>query len=143
MTRWLVAALLLGALAGCGSGESSNPSIPRIENAWVRAADSSATTAAYLTLFNDANGPYSVVAATGLLCDDIQMHETVRNGALTSMRETALLTAPPHGKLEFKPGGNHLMLIGLRQKLVAGQMTHFTLLLQNGSTISVDAEVRD
>lgn len=141
--RWLVAALVLGAQAGCGSGESSNPSNPRIENAWVRAADSSATTAGYLTLFNDASGPYHIVAATGLLCDDIQMHETVHDGTLTSMRETSLLIAPPHGKLEFKPGGNHLMLIGLRRKLVAGQMTHFTLLLQNGSTIIVDADVRE
>ncbi len=141
--RWLVALLAALLMASCGSGESSNPSIPRIKNAWVRAADSSATTAAYLTLSNDANGPYYIVAATGLLCDDIQMHETVHDGALSRMRETTLLIAPAHGRLEFKPGGNHLMLIGLRHKLVAGQMTHFTLLLQNGSTIIVDAEVRE
>ena len=141
--RWRVGLLAALLLAGCDSRESSNPSIPRIENAWVRAADSCATTAAYLTLFNDANGPYSIVAATGSLCDDIQMHETVHDGALSRMRETTLLIAPPHGRLEFKPGGNHLMLIGLRHKLIAGQMTHFTLLLQNGSTIIVDADVRE
>jgi len=138
--RWLAGVIVLGALAGCGD---SGPSVDRVENAWVRAADSSATTAGYLTLYNNADGPYRIVAATGLLCDDIQMHETVHNGALTSMRETSLLIAPPHGKLEFKPGGNHLMLIGLRKKLEPGQMTRFTLLMDNGGVIEVVAEVRE
>jgi len=138
--RWLAAALLMGALAGCGD---SGPAVPRIENAWVRAADSSATTAGYFTLHNDANGELVVVSATGLLADDIQVHETVHDGGMASMREASRLVAPAHGKLEFKPGGNHLMLIGLRKSLAPGAIARFTLLLENGGTIEVEAEVRE
>jgi len=138
-------ALLLAVLAfaGCSSRGSSNPSIPRIENAWVRAADSSATTAGYFTLHNTSKGPYSIVAAAGLLCDDIRLHESVHDGALTSMREITSLVVPAGGKVEFKPGGNHAMLIGLRQKLEPGRIVRFTLLLENGGTIEIEAEVRE
>lgn len=137
----VISALML--LAGCGSQNDSGPAIPRIENAWVRAADSSATTAGYFTLHNTAKGPYYIVAATGLLCDDIQLHETVQSGELTSMREISRLVVPAGGKVEFKPGGNHAMLIGLRKTLEPGQMTRFTLLLENGGTIEIEAEVRE
>lgn len=136
----LATMLAMAALSGCSD---SGPSIDRIENAWVRAADSSATTAGYFTFYNNAKGPYYIVAATGLLCDDIQLHETVQDGAVTRMQEITRLLVPAGGKVEFKPGGNHAMLIGLRQKLVAGQMTRYTLLLENGGTIEIEAEVRE
>lgn len=144
MKRSVLAAMsAMLVLAGCGSQGDSGPSIPRIENAWVRAADSSATTAGYFTLHNTAKGPYYIVAATGMLCDDIQLHETVHDGALTSMREISRLVVPAGGKVEFKPGSNHAMLIGLRQKLEPGDDVRFTLLLENGGTIEIEAEVRE
>ena len=136
----LATMLAMAALSGCSD---SGPSIDRVENAWVRAADSSATTAGYFTFYNNAKGPYSIVAATGLLCDDIQLHETVHDGALTSMREITRLVVPAGGKVEFKPGGNHAMLIGLRQRLEPGRTVRFTLLLENGGTIEIEAEVRE
>ena len=136
----LASMLVMAVLSGCGD---SGPSIDRVENAWVRAADSSATTAGYFTFHNNAKAPYYIVAATGLLCDDIQLHETVHEGEIMRMQEISRLVVPAGGKVEFKPGGNHAMLIGLRQKLVPGQMTRFTLLLENGGTIEIEAEVRE
>lgn len=132
--------LFLALLAGCTTHPKSTT--PTVKEAWVRAADSSATTAGYLTLVNPGATELAVVTATGLLCDELQMHETLRDGEVMHMRESSRLVAPPRGELVFAPGSNHFMLIGLRQRLEPGMRARFTLLLEDGGTIPVDAEVR-
>ncbi len=130
-------------LAACTSCTATPRNIaPRVKNAWVRAADSTQTTAGYLTLINEGDGELAVVAATGLLADEVQMHETIRTGNLVSMRESSRLVVPARGTLGFAPGSNHFMLIGLRHSLTPGSPVRFTLLFEDGSTLPVEAEVR-
>jgi len=63
-----------------------------------------------------------------------QLHQTV-NGQMSQMTEP--LVVPAHGTFELKPGGNHLMLMGLHQPIKAGETIDVTLELKDGSEIDL------
>jgi copper(I)-binding protein len=48
---------------------------------------------------------------------------------------------PAGGVLEFKPGGSHVMLVGLKQTLSEGQKIPITLTFAKAGAIKVDAKV--
>jgi copper(I)-binding protein len=133
----LVACLALPAIPGCGT-----PAPVRIERAWVRAADSAATTAAYFTLVNDGADSLHVTGLSGDVADAIAMHETVREGGMASMRETDLVDVAPRSRVAFEPGGRHVMLVGLRHRLLPGLPVNLTLHTSDGRELPVVAEVR-
>jgi len=110
-------AFALGAmlLAGC----ASKPAV-RAENAWIRAADSLGTTAAYMTVVNDGSRPVTVTGITGDCADRFQLHETVTEGSELSMHAVHSLDVPAHGTLELRPGGDHVMVMGLTRNLEPG-----------------------
>jgi periplasmic copper chaperone A len=43
--------------------------------------------------------------------------------------------------VEFKPGGYHIMLMGLKHRLEEGQMVPVTLSFEKGGTVKVEAKV--
>ena len=49
---------------------------------------------------------------------------------------------PPGARVELKPGGYHLMLIGLKQALGPGQTVTLTLVFERAGAIKARAEVR-
>jgi len=82
------------------------------------------------------------VGVDGTCAAMLRMHETVRRGAVFSMREVSHLVAPPHARLEFRPGGDHVMLTGLRATLEAGARVPLALRLRDGRVLPVVASVR-
>lgn len=138
--RAMLLALALSLLSGCTPAEPKPPL--RAEHAWVRAADSSGTTAGYLTLVNDSDHDVAMVGAETALAREVQMHETLHDGALSRMQQTTRLVVPAHGKLEFAPGGNHLMIMGLARTLEPGTRAGLALRIEDGRLVTMDAEVR-
>ncbi|HQR82827.1 MAG TPA: copper chaperone PCu(A)C, partial [Thiotrichales bacterium] len=51
------------------------------------------------------------------------------------------LTIPEKGSLELKPGGYHIMLIGVQQPSKAGDVIPIELTLDNGQKIMVNTSV--
>jgi hypothetical protein len=132
----LVACLAALAASGCG------PQAPvRIERAWVRAADSAGTTAAYFTLVNDGADSLHVTGVGGDVADAITLHETVREGGMVTMRETDRVDVAPHSRLAFAPGGRHVMLAGVRRRLTPGSNVNLALHTSSGAELQVVAEV--
>lgn len=138
--RPILAALLAAStvLHGCGARAPL-----RVEHAWVRAAGVGGTTAAYFELVNDRADSAVVTGVTGELAAALQMHETVRAHGVVSMREAARLVVPPHGRLAFAPGGDHVMLVALRRRLAPGDRANLTLLMSDGVQVVMVAEVRE
>ena len=129
--------IVLFAAAGCGS-----PSTVRVERVWIRAADSGATTAAYFTLINDTADTLHVTGVSGDVAEALSLHETLRAGGMVAMRETSRLAVPPHARLAFAPGGHHVMLAGLRRKLLPGMHVNLALHARNWPEVPLVAEVR-
>ena len=58
------------------------------------------------------------------------------------MRPVPAVPIPAGQMVTFTPGGAHIMLTGLKQKLVAGQSFPLTLTFAHAAPVTVDVKVR-
>jgi len=131
-------ALLLVALC------ASAPALAQVEveGAWSRATAPGATLAAgYMVLHNRAAAPDRLVSASSPLAARVETHVTVRDGEVLRMREVKGYEIPAQGSLALKPGGAHLMLVGIRQPLREGEKVPLTLRFEKSGEKQVELQV--
>lgn len=110
---------------------------------WVRAAPVSATTALYMTVCNKTTNAVSIVGIESAAAVTVELHETTRND------EGAAMMAPVEAydvaagdRTDLKPGGKHIMLIGLTADAMEGASVPYALTLADGTKVSGSAEAR-
>lgn len=145
-----VLAVAVAALAGCSTADGETE--PAAEQAaslnivdpWVKAAESGMS-AAFGTLENDGDAEITVVSAASGSSPMIELHETVADaaGQMVMQEKDGGFVVPAGGAYELTPGGNHLMLMGLEEAVVAGDEVSFVLELADGSTFEFTAAARD
>jgi len=116
----------------------------RIEQAWARATPAVApVAAAYLVVINDGDTPDRLLRIDSGIARRIEMHRTANENGVMRMRPIeGGAVIPARGRLEFAPGGNHLMLIGPVRPLVAGETFEATLVFERAGPRKVRFEVR-
>ena len=124
----------------------------QVEDAWARQApmmppmgQMSAATgngAIYVTLRNDGAGADALLGAASSAAEHVELHETIRDGAVMRMRPVAKLEVPAGGVLEMKPGGFHIMLINLKRALRPGDRVPVTLTFEHAAPVSLEVQVR-
>ena len=117
-----------------------------VSKAWVRATvPAQQVTGAFMTLSaNDMR----LIAARTPLAESVEIHEMSMDNNMMKMRQLSDGVFVPSGKsVELKPGGVHLMLMGLKQPMKAGTRVALTLTFlakdKKRSTVKVDAEVKE
>lgn len=136
----LVFAALL-TLSACGDdtpAEGSQAAGVAVASAWVKATDMPMS-AAFMVLSNSADEDVQIVGVTTDLTDRAELHQTVDE----KMSAVERLTIPAGGSLTLEPGGDHVMLMDLAEKIEPGQEVAFTLELEDGSTVDVEATAKE
>ena len=101
------------------SGAAFAEDVPiQVENAWLQAVPPVAeATAAYMRIRNRGPSSIRLIDASSAIATRIEPMITTRrqrNGQeVMGMESVDSLEIPPGGVLELKPGGSHLMLMGL------------------------------
>lgn len=138
----LVAACGAPALAACATGEP--PLGGRlVTSAWARPADSGATGGAYVTVLNADSVAVELVGATSPAAAATEVHETMQHEGMAHMMARPSVRIAPRDSLVMKPGGLHLMLVGLTRRLQAGDTIPVTLRFSTGDTLPVRVVVED
>lgn len=115
----------------------------RVEDAWARETPPGVSNgAAYLTLVNDAANKDWLVAAWGAVSETVELHTHLMEGDMIMMRQVERIEVDAGDRTVLEPGGKHLMLIGLKQPLVAGDRFPLTLEFEQNGEITVQFEVR-
>lgn len=137
--RTVIAAFALLALP---QAALAAPDGLKVSDAWVRFAPPVLKThGGYFTLTNSGAEPQELIAATSTAYDRVELHESrVANGVAT-MQRLESIEVPAGGKVEFMPGGLHLMLIGPKAPLAEGASVPLTLSFRSGAEIAVEAKV--
>lgn len=141
--KWLsalAATLALGlTVAGCaGAGEIE------VRSAWARSTPPGAAVGAvYLEIRNTGTGADRLRGITSTIARKTELHGTMMHGGMAHMRAVPELEVPAGATIRFEPGGLHVMLIGLREPLVAGQLFTLQLEFEHAGRHSVPVEVRD
>ena len=71
----------------------------------------------------------------------VELHTMAMVGDVMQMRQLDAIELPAGQKVEFKPGGLHLMLLGLKQPLAAGSKLPLTLRFEKASEQKVEMSV--
>jgi len=121
---------------------SQNASI-QVEKPWARATPGGASTGAvYMTLDNKSNAADRLVGASTDVAATVQVHEMSMENGTMKMREVAGgLAIPAGGSVVLKPGAYHVMLIGLKKPLKAGNSFPLTLKFEKAGEVAVTVPV--
>jgi hypothetical protein len=114
-----------------------------VENAWVRAAPpGAAVQAGYMTLRNRGHDAVTLVGARSVAFAGVEMHESVEDDGTRAMRPIGHLDLAAGGRVQFEPGGRHLMLVAPARDYRAGEAIRIVLVYEGGYEHGFDAEVR-
>ena len=131
---------ILWLLFGMGCSDRDISSVT-VKNAWVRQNIPPQTmTAAYLFIHN-RGAATALISASTPATEVAEIHVMTTDGNIMRMRKIDRLPIPENGSATLQPGGNHLMLIGLRRDLVPGDSLALTLTFANGYVQEVRAPV--
>ena len=137
-TAW---ALLAAALLLTGAQAADNAIVAR--DGWLRQPPSSSNEAAiYVVIENHTGARRSIVSGTSDVADKIELHEMKMDHMMMRMDPIPKVDIPANGKVTFDPSSLHIMLFGLKKKLVVGDMVTVNLMLDDGTTVPVTAVVR-
>ena len=84
----------------------------------------------------------ALIAASSSVSTATEVHESVMNGDQVTMREVDKIAVPAGKAVELKPGGYHVMFIGLKKPLTVGETVEVELTFEKAGKVTVTAEVR-
>src|SRR4051794_35322232 len=145
------------AVSACGSQESPSaaPSaagpaasagaqpVLVMKDQWVKTADSGMS-AAYGILMNTTDKDVTLVSVTSTASPMMELHETTMvDGKMAMKPKDGGFLIPARGSHEFKPGGDHLMLMDVKAPVKPGSEVTFTLTLKDGGIVRFTALGKD
>lgn len=116
-----------------------------VRNAWARAtAPGQAVAGVFMDL--SANRPMSVVGGASPASERVELHTMSMQDGVMVMRKVPEIKLPTGQAVQLKPGGLHVMLIGLKAPLQEGQTVPLTLEVRDAAgkvqQVQVEAQVR-
>ncbi len=114
-----------------------------VKDAYVRATPPGLpNSAAFMTLENNSSKDRAVVKATSSVAKIIELHTHDLKDGVLKMYQVPKITIPKNGYVSLKPGGFHVMFIGLYHPLKVGEHVTFTLEFDNGETKTITAPIK-
>jgi len=158
MSRILFSFLVtLVILTACATPVPAGPRV-HVENAWARPttagairggsatpemqgmsgiSESEMTSAVYFVIVNEGSQADTLIGASTDVAKVVEMHETQIKDDVAEMVPVSHVDIPARGRIEFKPGGYHVMLIGLTQDLKVGETLKLTLQFEKSGAIAL------
>ncbi|MCA0432901.1 MAG: copper chaperone PCu(A)C [Proteobacteria bacterium] len=100
------------------------------------------TGAVYLQVMNHGSEADALIKVTSDASESAQVHETKMVGDVMQMRPMERLDIEPNQTVKLAPGGNHIMLEGLKAPLKNGSTISLLLTFEKAGEIRLDVPVR-
>ncbi|MCH8686782.1 copper chaperone PCu(A)C [Pedomonas mirosovicensis] len=143
-TSTLAAALALSTLAApLAVAHEFKAGTLSIKHPWSReTAPRAKTGAGYLTIINTGGQADRFLGGTTPAAEKLEIHAVSMDNGIMRMRpQPNGVEVPANGKLELKPGSYHLMLVGLKAPLKAGESIPATLEFAKAGKVEVSFKV--
>ena len=136
-------ALTLGSILASTPGVLANDVM--VMDAFARASATSMAKAGavYMTLTNHGATPDRLLGASTQAAASAEVHESLEKDGVATMRPVESLEIPAGGSVQLKPGGYHIMLMGLKAPLKKGDMIMLQLKFEHAGMVDVMANVGD
>jgi copper(I)-binding protein len=113
-----------------------------IGHPWARAAGANTNGAAYMTLRNTGRDADRLVSASMPIARAVELHTHIRDGEVMRMRPVADIPIPAGQTVRLRPGGLHVMLIGLTEPLRQSTTVPLTLRFERAGETTVQLEIQ-
>ncbi len=134
-------ALLLGVAMPCATFAAYTQLM--IHDPYVRLAPPGAqTTGAFMIIRNSGSADRKLVRAESPVAKTVELHNHINENGLMKMREVQSIDVKANAQAELKPGGYHIMLIGIQKAFKEGDVVPITLSFDDGNKQQIDAPVR-
>ena len=142
--RVLALTALICGLAGLARAEPmASAGAIAVHDAWARASIGQiATSAVYMTLETSGDRGDRLVAAATPAAQSAELHTHIVEDGVAKMRPVAAIEVTPGEPTVLEPGGLHIMLVGLGEKLVEGDTLPLSLSFEDAGTIELDVPIR-
>jgi len=122
MQRWAVVAALV-AVAGPALAAT------KVENAWARGTvQGQPSSGAFMQITSTEGG--RLVSVASPWAGMAEVHEMKMDNGVMKMNAAPFLELPAGKAVELKPGGYHVMLMGLKQQLKGGELLPLVLTIE-------------
>ncbi len=113
-----------------------------IDQPWARASLGNApNSAAYMILQNTGAVPDRLIGGSTPVATQVQLHTHVMEGGVAKMRPVDAIEVAPGQPTVLEPGGAHVMLQGLTQKLEEGTTMPLTLVFEHAGKVTLEVPV--
>lgn len=114
-----------------------------VSGAFLRASPKMAMAGAgFLTVTNTGAQDDRLIAAAAGISKKVELHTHIKEGDVMMMRPVEAIAVPAGGRAELKPGGDHVMFMGLHAPLKEGDTVPVTLTFEKAGKIAVDMPVQ-
>ena len=115
----------------------------QIQHAYARAVPpGQSNSAAFMTLHNQSDTANALISASSPVSRVAELHTHTMDGGMMKMRKIEKIDLPAKGEAVLKPGGLHIMLIGLKEQLKPGMKVELTLNFADGSQSMISMPVQ-
>src|SRR5215213_6325682 len=102
--------VLVLLLSGCSTPEAGEI---EVHDAWIRPAAQGANGAVYFAIQSSQADELTGISSD--VAEAVEIHESMTSGDVMEMHPMESVPLPAGKTVTFKPGGLHIMLVGLKQ----------------------------
>ncbi len=135
MKKFVLSIVSIAAVFGADieiEGAYARASIPNVPNS-----------AAFFVIKNNSDKDIAITSANSDIAEKNELHTHIKENQMLKMMKIEKLVVPAKSSLELKSGGDHVMLIGLKKELKAGDEISLELSFSDGDKKSIKVPVKD
>lgn len=128
--------------AGATATPAGDSSALTLTDGWAKAG--TGMTGAFGTITNTTDAPITITTATSDAAERTELHTMAKqdDGTMKMIQKEGGFVVPAHGSAPLVPGGDHIMLIGLKQELRNGDQVRITVTSTSGESYEWTVPVR-
>ena len=135
MKKFVLSIVSIAAVFGADieiEGAYARASIPNVPNS-----------AAFFVIKNNSDKDIAITSANSDAAQKNELHTHIKENQMLKMMKIEKLVVPAKSSLELKSGGDHVMLMGLKKELKAGDEISLELSFSDGDKKSIKVPVKD
>ena len=135
MKKFVLSILSIAAVFGADveiDGAYARASIPNVPNS-----------AAFFVIKNNSDKDIAITSANSDIAEKNELHTHIKENKMMKMMKIEKLVVPAKSSLELKSGGDHVMLMGLKKELKAGDEISLELSFSDGDKKKIKVPVKD
>lgn len=133
----IIAIMVLASACSLALGEIT------VSSPWTRSGLEGENSAVYFEIAGGRSAD-TLLTATSKTAAEVKIHKSILDEeGIMRMKHQENVPIPAREIVKFEPGGLHVMLIGLHQDLVTGELIELKLLFENTGEVIIHAPVKN